>query len=92
MKFGNNTGGTAHKRTSSRLRRTNNRSVLQVHEDYEDDENAEIEVCGQCSKILIIDDIVTTGTTINELGKILINKGVRAENIIGLTALGRNYH
>jgi dihydroorotate dehydrogenase electron transfer subunit len=33
---------TAHNRTSSRLRRTNDRSVLQVHEDHEDDENAEI--------------------------------------------------
>ena len=31
-------------RTSSRLRRTNDRSVLQVHEDHEDDENAEIGV------------------------------------------------
>ena len=39
--------GTARKRTSSRLRRTNDRSVLQVHEDHEDDENAEIEVCEQ---------------------------------------------
>jgi alpha-glucosidase len=39
--------GTACKRTSSRLRRTNDRSVLQVHEDHEDDENAEIEVCEQ---------------------------------------------
>jgi len=55
-------------------------------------ENAEIEVREQCQKILIVDDIVTTGTTINELGKILINKGAQAENIIGLTALGRNYH
>ena len=36
---------TAHNRTSSRLRRTNDRSVLQVHEDHEDDENAEIEDC-----------------------------------------------
>jgi uncharacterized Zn finger protein/superfamily II DNA or RNA helicase len=34
---------TARKRTSSRLRRTNDRSVLLVHEDHEDDENAEIE-------------------------------------------------
>jgi len=84
--------GTACERTSSRLRRTNNRSVLQVHEDYEDDENAEIGVRRQCNKILIIDDIVTTGTTINELGGILIAKGIQAENIIGLTALGRNYH
>jgi DNA repair protein RadA/Sms len=39
--------GTARKRTSSRLRRTNDRSVLGVHEDHEDDENAEIEVCEQ---------------------------------------------
>ncbi|MEB3316384.1 MAG: magnesium chelatase domain-containing protein [Candidatus Melainabacteria bacterium] len=38
---------TARKRTSSRLRRTNDRSVLQIHEDHEDDENAEIEVCEQ---------------------------------------------
>ena len=35
--------GTVTKRTSSRLRRTNDRSVLRVHEDHEDDENAEIE-------------------------------------------------
>ena len=55
-------------------------------------ENAEIEVREQCQKILIVDDIVTTGTTINELGKILIDKGIKKENIIGLTALGRNYH
>jgi dihydroorotate dehydrogenase electron transfer subunit len=33
---------TAHNRTSSRLRRTNDRSVLEVHEDHEDDENAGI--------------------------------------------------
>ena len=38
---------TASKLTSSRLRRTNDRSVLKVHEDHEDDENAEIEDCGQ---------------------------------------------
>jgi predicted amidophosphoribosyltransferase len=66
-------------------------NAFKINENAEN-KNAEIGVCGQCSKILIIDDIVTTGTTINELGKILINKGVRAENIIGLTALGRNYH
>jgi tRNA modification GTPase TrmE len=43
--------GTAHERTSSRLRRTNDRSVLNVHEDHEDDENAEIEVREQCQKV-----------------------------------------
>ncbi|MFM7458563.1 MAG: hypothetical protein ACKO3R_07905, partial [bacterium] len=32
----------------SRLRRTNDRSVLGVHEDHEDDENAEIGVRQQC--------------------------------------------
>jgi tRNA pseudouridine38-40 synthase len=42
--------GTARNRTSSRLRRTNDRSVLQVHEDHEDDENAEIEDCGQSQR------------------------------------------
>ncbi|MEB3316415.1 MAG: acireductone synthase [Candidatus Melainabacteria bacterium] len=36
--------GRVVKRTSSRLRRTNDRSVLNVHEDHEDDENAEIGV------------------------------------------------
>ena len=35
--------GTVEGRTSSRLRRTNDRSVLSVHEDHENDENAEIE-------------------------------------------------
>jgi hypothetical protein len=37
--------GTARKRTSSRLRRTNDRNVSSIHEDHEDDENAEIEDC-----------------------------------------------
>jgi hypothetical protein len=36
--------GTVAERASSRLRRTNDRSVLRVHEDHEDDENAEIGV------------------------------------------------
>jgi cytochrome c-type biogenesis protein CcsB len=36
--------GRVAKRTSSRLRRTNDRSVLGVHEDHEDNENAEIGV------------------------------------------------
>jgi Fic family protein len=42
---------TARKRTSSRLRRTNDRSVLYVHEDHEDDENAEIEGCEQSRNV-----------------------------------------
>ena len=36
--------GRVAKRTSSRLRRTNDRSVSSIHEDHEDDENAEIGV------------------------------------------------
>jgi hypothetical protein len=32
---------TTSQRAVSRLRRTNDRSVLRVHEDHEDDENAE---------------------------------------------------
>ncbi|MFZ4084137.1 MAG: protoporphyrinogen oxidase [Vampirovibrionia bacterium] len=43
--------GTARKRASSRLRRTNDRSVLRVHEDHEDDENAEIGDCEQSQEI-----------------------------------------
>ncbi|NBV98021.1 MAG: hypothetical protein EBR67_00740 [Proteobacteria bacterium] len=46
------TQDTASRRASSRLRRTNDRSVLNVHEDHEDDENAEIEVREQCLKVL----------------------------------------
>jgi hypothetical protein len=45
--------GTARKRTSSRLRRTNDRNVSSIHEDHEDDENAEIGVVqrsGDCSQ------------------------------------------
>ena len=42
--------GTVAERTSSRLRRTNDRSALGVHEDHEDDENAEIGVRQQSSK------------------------------------------
>lgn len=42
--------GTVAERTSSRLRRTNDRSVLLVHEDHEDNENAEIGVPQQCHK------------------------------------------
>ena len=34
-------GETTAQRAVSRLRRTNDRSVLKVHEDHEDDENAE---------------------------------------------------
>jgi leucyl aminopeptidase len=51
--YGQSYLGTARKRTSSRLRRTNDRSVLQVHEDHEDDENAEIEVCEQSHLALV---------------------------------------
>jgi len=43
--------GTVAERTSSRLRRTNDRSVLNVHEDHEDDENAEIGVPQQSLKV-----------------------------------------
>jgi glycerol dehydrogenase-like iron-containing ADH family enzyme len=44
--------GTVTERASSRLRRTNDRSVLQVHEDHEDDENAEIGVREQCNEAI----------------------------------------
>ena len=47
--------GTARKRTNSRLRRTNDRNVLRVHEDHEDDENAEVEDCEQSPQGYVVD-------------------------------------
>jgi glutamate N-acetyltransferase/amino-acid N-acetyltransferase len=46
------TQDTVARRASSRLRRTNDRSVLNVHEDHEDDENAEIGVWQLCPRVL----------------------------------------
>ncbi|NBV98405.1 MAG: glutamine-hydrolyzing GMP synthase [Proteobacteria bacterium] len=45
--------GTVAERASSRLRRTNDRSVLRVHEDHEDDENAEVGVPQPCDEVAI---------------------------------------
>ena len=47
--------GTVAERTSSRLRRTNDRSVLEVHEDHEEDENAEIGVPQWCHEMTFAD-------------------------------------
>ncbi|MFM7457559.1 MAG: class I tRNA ligase family protein [bacterium] len=47
--------GTVAERTSSRLRRTNDRSVLEVHEDHEDDENAGIGVSQWCHEMTFAD-------------------------------------
>jgi hypothetical protein len=46
--------GRVAKRTSSRLRRTNDRSVLGVHEDHEDDENVEIGVSLHAPKTFLL--------------------------------------
>ena len=46
--------GRVAERTSSRLRRTNDRSVLKVHEDHEDDENAEIGVSLHAQDIFLL--------------------------------------
>ncbi len=45
--------GSVVERTSSRLRRTNDRSALGVHEDHEDDENAEIEAPRHCLEWIV---------------------------------------
>ena len=45
--------GSVVERTSSRLRRTNDRSALGVHEDQEDDENAEIEAPRHCLEWIV---------------------------------------
>jgi tRNA threonylcarbamoyladenosine biosynthesis protein TsaE len=68
------------KRTSSRLRRTNDRSALGVHEDHEDDENAEIGVSLHAQDIfLLFKGGLATGktTTISMLIKAL---GVNSES------------
>jgi 4-hydroxy-L-threonine phosphate dehydrogenase PdxA len=59
---------TAHKRASSRLRRTNDRNVLRVHEDHEDDENAEIGVCEQSPNDFRI-ILATRHIPLNEVSK-----------------------
>ena len=72
--------GRVAKRTSSRLRRTNDRSVLGVHEDHEDDENAEIGVSLHAQDIfLLFKGGLATGktTTISMLIKAL---GVNSES------------
>ena len=72
--------GRVAKRTSSRLRRTNDRSVLRVHEDHEDDENAEIGVSLHAQDIfLLFKGGLATGktTTISMLIKAL---GVNSES------------
>jgi DNA adenine methylase len=61
--------GTVAERTSSRLRRTNDRSVLQVHEDHEDDENAEIEVQQQCQILIYLDPPYYSATHSRLYGK-----------------------
>jgi 4-hydroxythreonine-4-phosphate dehydrogenase len=54
-------------RTSSRLRRTNDRNVLGVHEDHEDDENAEIGVPVHAQDFRII--LATRHIPLNEVSK-----------------------
>jgi site-specific recombinase XerD len=76
--------GTARKRTSSRLRRTNDRSVLRVHEDHEDDENAEIEDCEQSDlrTDLILELLYSCGLRVNELLALTIEDISFTEDII----------
>jgi enolase-phosphatase E1 len=50
---------TVAERANSRLRRTNDRSVLRVHEDHEDDENAEIGVPQQCNDAIFETQVYT---------------------------------
>ena len=61
--------GTVAERTSSRLRRTNDRNVLNVHEDHEDNENAEIEVQQQCQILIYLDPPYYSATHSRLYGK-----------------------
>jgi DNA adenine methylase len=61
--------GTVAERTSSRLRRTNDRSVPRVHEDHEAGENAEIEVQQQCQILIYLDPPYYSATHSRLYGK-----------------------
>jgi DNA adenine methylase len=61
--------GTVAERTSSRLRRTNDRSVPRVHEDHEAGENAEIEVGEQCQILIYLDPPYYSATHSRLYGK-----------------------
>ena len=80
--------GRVAKRTSSRLRRTNDRSVLNVHEDHEDDENAEIGVSLHAQDIfLLFKGGLATGktTTISMLIKALgVNSETSSPTFMGM--------
>jgi UDP-glucose 4-epimerase len=73
--------GTVAERASSRLRRTNDRSVLLVHEDHEDDENAEIGVPQQCHTACINEDSVLAPINPYGSSKLEFEKAVQASTL-----------
>jgi UDP-glucose 4-epimerase len=73
--------GTVAERASSRLRRTNDRSVLLVHEDHEDDENAEIGVPQQCHTACINEGTVLAPINPYGSSKLEFEKAIQASTL-----------
>jgi UDP-glucose 4-epimerase len=76
--------GTVAERASSRLRRTNDRSVLLVHEDHEDhedDENAEIGVQQQCHTACINEGAVLAPINPYGSSKLEFEKALQASTL-----------
>jgi para-aminobenzoate synthetase component 1 len=69
-------------RTSSRLRRTNDRNVLGVHEDHEDDKNAEIGVRLHAYDWVIESSPIKGTADLTKKNELLISEKEKAEHIM----------
>jgi anthranilate/para-aminobenzoate synthase component I len=69
-------------RTSSRLRRTNDRNVLGVHEDHEDDKNAEIGVRQHAYDWVIESSPIKGTADLSKKNELLISEKEKAEHIM----------
>jgi len=74
--------GRVAERTSSRLRRTNDRNVLGVHEDHEDDKNAEIGVRQHAYDWVIESSPIKGTADLSKKNELLISEKEKAEHIM----------
>jgi ComF family protein len=71
---------TRKKQTLSQTKLSREERILNVSDAFECRENI------QFSKILLFDDIITTGSTLNECGKVLLNGGASEIDVFCLAA------